>query len=266
MQNIKNKKRIINNGFTLIELVVAIGLLVMVISFSSVIFTASIDGYRIATANAEIMQKLRAITDQLSSDLKGLAPITTPLTLVTQKSGSLRSDKLAFLATGDFQTTQQYDGDTICGNAASIFYSLAYESATQEPKDKILLRRQMILTSDSTLPNSDVNYPSEYYDYSLSEWANDSPFSNPNDWTESPGMDINEPDDLVMYMAKGVDDFTVQYANWNDGKLDWLPKNADDLETDFTTNAFKFMFTLYDSKGIIKNGKRFTHIVHLSKQ
>ena len=266
MQYKKNKKRIINNGFTLIELVVAIGLLVMVISFSSVIFTASIDGYRIATANAEIMQKLRAITDQLSSDLKGLAPITTPLTLVTQKSGSLRSDKLAFLATGDFQTTQQYDGDTICGNAASIFYSLAYESATQEPKDKILLRRQMILTADANSNDSDFDVPSECYNFSLSQWDANTP--DVNDWFSGsqPGMDINDPNDLVMYMAKGVDDFTVQYANWNDGKLDWLPKNADDLETDFTTNAFKFMFTLYDSKGIIKNGKRFTHIVHLSKQ
>ena len=222
------------------------------------------------------MQKLRAITNQLSSDLEGLVSTPKPpLILVSQDANSeisgesvtVRSDKIAFLATGDFQTTQQYNGNTIYGNTASIFYGLAKTSTIQEPKDKILLRRQMILTSD---PNfSSDSYPEapiEGYNFSLSEWDANTPSTN--DWTEKPEMDINDPNNLVMYMAKGVDDFTVQYADWNDtdDKLDWLPKDADDIETDFTTNAFKFMFTLYDSKGIIKNGRRFTHIVHLSKQ
>ncbi|HPS55403.1 MAG TPA: prepilin-type N-terminal cleavage/methylation domain-containing protein, partial [Sedimentisphaerales bacterium] len=56
-------------GFTLIELVVAVGILAMMLGFTSVIFNVSIKGARVVNANAEIMQKLRAITDQLDSDL-----------------------------------------------------------------------------------------------------------------------------------------------------------------------------------------------------
>ena len=59
-------------GFTLIEILVAIGILAIVMSFSSVIFKVGIGAHRTAIANAEIMQKLRAITDQLNADFKGL--------------------------------------------------------------------------------------------------------------------------------------------------------------------------------------------------
>ena len=59
-----NYKLRTNKAFTLIELLVAIGILAVVMSFASVIFRVSIDAYRTAIANAEIMQKLRAITNQ----------------------------------------------------------------------------------------------------------------------------------------------------------------------------------------------------------
>ena len=54
-------------GFTLVELLVAIG-----ISFAGVIFNVSVNAQRTAMANAEIMQKLRAITGQLNADFRGL--------------------------------------------------------------------------------------------------------------------------------------------------------------------------------------------------
>jgi len=59
-------------AFTIIELLVAIGILAVVLSFANVIFKVSIGAYRTAIANAEIMQKLRAITNQLNTDFKGL--------------------------------------------------------------------------------------------------------------------------------------------------------------------------------------------------
>ena len=59
-------------GFTLVELVVAIGIMAVVILFAGNMFKTSINSYRIATAQAEIMQKFRAITQQLDNDFRGL--------------------------------------------------------------------------------------------------------------------------------------------------------------------------------------------------
>ncbi|GAH93601.1 unnamed protein product, partial [marine sediment metagenome] len=66
-----------------------------------------------------------------------------------------------------------------------------------------------ILTSDSTLPTSEP--VDEYYELSLAKWTVDPPIE-PNDWIERPDLDPNDGNDLVMYMAKGVDDFTIQYV------------------------------------------------------
>ena len=59
-------------GFTLIELVIAIALLAMALGFSGIVFKVSTEMHRTSGANAEIMQKLRAITDQLNQDFEGL--------------------------------------------------------------------------------------------------------------------------------------------------------------------------------------------------
>ena len=46
-----------NRAFTLMELMVALGIMVIVIGFAGQIFKVSIDSQRVAMANAEIMQK-----------------------------------------------------------------------------------------------------------------------------------------------------------------------------------------------------------------
>ncbi|MBA7661928.1 hypothetical protein ES703_69948 [subsurface metagenome] len=192
--------------------------------------------------------------------------------------GDVRSDSIVFFANGDFQSTRQYDGKTVVGNVACIYYGQAVnpDPNTGEPKEKILLRRQTILTSESSLPTSDSNSRGEYYMESLAEWVVDPPFSDPNDWIERPGLNPDDGNDLVMYMAKGVDDFTIQYVGWDyddPNKFEfnqWRPENAHIKSSEeewkkkyFLPLAFKFTFTLYDSKGIIENGRRFTHIVYL---
>ncbi len=252
-----------NKAFTLIELVVAIAILVMVVSFSGVIFKVSISSYRTAAANTEIMQKLRAITDQLNSDFKGVRR-TFPASVRHHRVGGLRSDCIAFLANGDFQSTGQYVGRTVVGNVASIFYGLADPPATT-PKDKILVRRQTILTYDSSVPIIDpMNLDEEYYTKSLAEWRVLPP--DPNYWTMNPTIDPNDYKDLVMYMAKGVDDFAIQFSRWEPAIMNysWFPMNIElPLPTQHVTaKAIKFTFTLYDSKGIIRNGRKFTHIVY----
>ena len=136
------------------ELVVAIALLVMVLFFSSLIFKVSIDSHRISSANAETMQKLRAITDQLNADFKGFIRDAPMAIRFVRDADGVRYDSIAFLSNGDFQSIRQYwytkSGGglalkTVFGNVASIYYG----QANNDPN--ILARKQKILTSDEYL-------------------------------------------------------------------------------------------------------------------
>ena len=270
-------------AFTIIELLTAVGLLAMVITFAGLIFKVSIEGQRTASANAEIMGKLRAITDQLNADFKG--QIWNPQGKVRFHCdpNDVRSDCIVFFANGDFQSTRQYDDKTVVGNVASIFYGLA-DTAAINPKEKILVRRQTIITSDTSLDPLDLDPlggdpPGEYCnERSLSKLIADN--FDANDVIGNPGLDPGNPDDLVMYMAKGVDDFTIQYVGTDYDDFgnplqdfefnEWRPDNNDIIVSSndwknkkFAPLAFKFTFTLYDSRGILKGGRRFTHIVYL---
>jgi prepilin-type N-terminal cleavage/methylation domain-containing protein len=108
-------------AFTLIELLVAVGILAIMVSFSGVVFRAGIESNRVASANAEIMRNLRAITDQLNSDFKGARNEPTNLPLIRSNEQSMingsivtvNSDRIALFANGDFQTTKQYNGKTV---------------------------------------------------------------------------------------------------------------------------------------------------------
>ncbi len=283
-------------GFTLIELVVTVALLGMVIFFTSLIFRVSVDAHRTSGANADIMQKLRAITDQLNADFKGFrwAPLFKidfgfGQSEIYGQTVNVRSDGILFFANGDFQSTGQHkykvsEEKTVIGNVAGIFYGLA-DNGLQQPRNKILMRRQTILTADSDWDNVDLRDAGEYSDEkgvsSLSEVAAEQ--ISVGDWN-TPDMralisrrdlDVTNVDDLVKYMAKGVDDFSIQYLGWDDtGRTfefnQWRPIN-DELRNNvnfwndsrIVPSALKFTFKLYDSKGIIKNGKIFTHIVYL---
>lgn len=178
---VKTKK-----AFTLVELTVAVALLAMMISFSAVILRISIDSNRLASANAEIMQKFRAITDQLNRDFSGLckdAPMLfwfrlnrpNPADPTTYE----RFDQIMFFAEGDFTSTRLYydaiqsggkkkepalTGLPVRGNVARIYYGQArspdpldniikypfYIGLTKEENKRyrILARRQHILTAD----------------------------------------------------------------------------------------------------------------------
>jgi len=266
-----------NKAFTLIEVVAAVAILAMVISFASVIFGVSIEAYRTSVANTEIMQKLRAITDQLNADFKG--QMWSPPGKIN--FGFDSSDSIVFFASGDFQSTRQYDGRTVVGNVACIYYGLADTPTSVPPREKILVRRQTILTSDSSLETFNLNPVREYYnEKSLAELSAEYAASvdgntlEMGQLMERPDLDPNDlqEDDLVMYMARGVDNFTIQYVGSEDPDLDrefyeWRPENEDipGLPEDFRFSplAFRFTFTLYDSRGVIEEGRTFTHIVYL---
>jgi len=130
---VKEEKKM-KKGFTLIEVVVAVGLLAMVIAFSSLIFKVSIETRRTAGGNAEIMQKLRAITNQLNRDFAGLRSDAPLMIWFDANNPNYRYDQIMFFADGDFQSTQLYDGTPkapattgtpVIGNVARIYYGQA---------------------------------------------------------------------------------------------------------------------------------------------
>ena len=120
-------------AFTLVELMVAVGILAIILSFAGIVFNAGIGTYRTAAANAEIMRKLRAITDRLDADFEGLC-IDAPLMIFFRQDPidpRQRYDQIMFFADGDFQSTQFYNGTPLVpsltgmpirGNVARVYF------------------------------------------------------------------------------------------------------------------------------------------------
>jgi len=218
------------SAFTLVELTVAVAILALIISFSGVVFKVSINSQRLASANAEIMQKYRAITDQLNSDLKGLCK-DAPLFIWFELDPNTykRYDQIMFFSEGDFTSTRLYSfdnfynakvpsavGQPVRGNTARIYYGQAdlidYLNyfAPQPVKPywefQTLARRCHILTVEPTLianPNQRlIRFPD------ISDIAGSFvPF-----FDDFRGNNINEHDSLTLseWKAKLLD------RNYND--------------------------------------------------
>lgn len=287
-------------AFTLIELVVAVAILAMVISFSTIVFKVSIKAHRIASANMEIMQKMRVITDQLNADLKGhignprgkIRFLRNAQSYEDNKvyytggegvNNNIGSDSILFFATGDFQSTGQYDYEgatdprTVIGTTACIYYGIVDVEDTdpRDPKQKVLARSQTIITGDDKWEGEnkleDMNeYCEESLAYLIANLVPDD-VKALMEQMEDKELDLDDANDLSMYMAKGVDDFTIQYVGYEDPPEgrdfnEWRPTDGEveDWENkDLGPLALKFSFTIYDSRAIIEKGRRFTHIVYL---
>lgn len=265
-------------AFTITELLVAVSLLAVVFAACGVIFNYSIDAMRTASATSEIMRNLRAITDQLNADFAGLRKSDAKLFMRFSGSNEPFSDSVAFFAAGDFQTTNAYNGDVIRGNAARIYYGQALNPTPQSIDEKlrrrkILVRKQIILS-----PSRDGTTTEETNEYDPNSFfveARESLTTDANDcsWLRRPDIDTNNIDDIPMFLARGVDEFCIMVEDGKDpnepGKIKWWPKIEDRPVGNATGIAYpeliKFNFTLYDSKGIIKNGRRFEHIVYIGK-
>lgn len=157
-----NKK---NNAFTIVELVVAMGLLVMLVGLSSMVFSSSVKAHRKAAATIEITRNLRVITEQLTADFRGLrkdAPMMfrfEPVGTDTDGSGTIDADEYVyydmthFFADGDFQAMDP----VVSGNLSRIYYGHAnsqdlFTDNTLTPDFDtyhVLSRKAHILTADS---------------------------------------------------------------------------------------------------------------------
>ncbi len=202
-----NNEQRTTSGFTLIELMVAMGILALIMAFSGVVFRVSIDSHRKAMANAEIMQKVRAITDQLNADFKGLdknseifmtwvaKPIGPGGGSDSNYDGYERFDRVVFFANGDFQS--HGTTPTIRGNTARICYMLAKKPVAtpgrppvkvdgQKREKRILARNQHIITQDATLP--DFFDPNNFTDSQWYEWNNYYEYDkmSPEQWKRMP--------------------------------------------------------------------------------
>jgi hypothetical protein len=175
------------------ELVVSLAILAVVLSFAGVIFRVGIDSHRLALANAEIMQKLRVLTDQLDADFRSLrkdaeifvvwsavpksgyvADPNASSAVGTNFTGTLgyeRFDRIMFFTTGDFQAYGRSDR----GNVARICYSMARGPSDdpadpnwpseQKPSKRMLARTQHIL-----IPPGSKDKPLDTNDFTTAQW------------------------------------------------------------------------------------------------
>ena len=329
-------------GFTIVELLVAMGLFGALLAASGIIFAAAVDAHRTAEATAEIARKLAAITDQLNADFRGLQK-DCPMAIWFEVdpcdpcNPDVRHDQILFFADGDFQSYGY--SPPLVGNTARVYYGQANIMDVDYQKDPprnleesygevdILARRQHIYYSDpciifpaiTGITNFKDSFTSENNDWyehdniSLSQWktiTNDPCYNNQIITTcfdndpcvpGRPGIDFDNAETLHMLLAQGVGHFGIQGAYPVEGVLQWRPSqdpdgDGDETDSDFATSqgfgfyfkmpagvnvdmtsdgtndwifvgslpkALKFTFTLYDSKGVFKEGKTFTHIVYL---
>ena len=272
-----HEARVTSKAFTLIELVVAVAILAMVISFASVIFRVSIEAYRTAGANTEIMQKLRAVTDQLNADFRGLQADAPLLIWFEQEPNDPRQryDQIMFFANGDFQSIQLYDsstgepgdtGEPISGSVARIHYGQAQNDTQDHPEDmpeedRLLARRQHILTADENLEEwpdiGMVDFDSGTGAYGLNEWYEHDSLSLAQWQTVQateydtivgtcfdyrPLVNMNDQHTYHKLICDGVGSFAIQWSYWDfdDDKFYWFP--SDNPDGDAATNDSDFDF------------------------
>ena len=214
-------------GFTIVELLVAIGILVALLTASGVIFSMAVDAQRAASATGEITEKLQAIREQLDSDFGGLLKdealaIWFEVNPVDEEGDGVidryeRFDQILCFATGDFQTVRQYnDGavvDTVWGDTARVYYGHAdkidYTNRTaadkalvqRYPEFKTLARREHVLTSNAglavfpditdatTFANTFIPINNDLYEYDTI--GNMSLWANVLDYIDGVGEPVN---------------------------------------------------------------------------
>lgn len=273
----KNKQRQLKRAFTITELLVAIALLAALMAGSGVVFQKAIQSERIAKATSEITRKLQVITDQIDRDFSALRKdgeimllwVSIPVdddgdTIIDRYE---RLDTVMFYTTGDFTTYHQQPtisgtppGKYISGNQARVCYTFAKNAADvapkyQSPRDRILLRTQHILTSDSDLddwrvldfgPTTELMeqafkkayFALEYDKRTMAQWA-EIPFyyqdglggkaamlsiitgtgvggTNMDESEWGPTYDINNPSQIHMLFSEGVGQFSIHGWYYDD--------------------------------------------------
>ena len=274
-------------GFTIVELLLAISLLGIILVSSGIVFQKAVRSHRLAEATSEITQKLQAITDQLETDFASLRKdgeiflVWVPFGIDDDGDGSIdryeRLDRMLFFTSGDFVSyntyVDTYNQSYITGNVALVCYTFARDvdnvlPESQDPSDRILIRSQNILTSDSGLDDMpilplDTNataeaefrdnfFQIEYTTLTMDQWLfipyseklrmlsavtypiEGSGMSMP-EWHVGPQVDLQDPSTINILLADGVGEFIVQ--GWSDTAQRWVPMYDPDGDSIFTDDS-----------------------------
>ncbi|MCK5565175.1 MAG: type II secretion system protein [Planctomycetes bacterium] len=263
----KQKKQ---SGFTLVELLVAMGLLAAIFVASGFIFRAAIKAQKTAKAVLEITQKLQTITSQLDTDFKGIDRdgeifIAWVARYDVGLGKYMNFDRIVFFAGGNFSTYHQYNGD-IRGTTARVSYMLAKNNGVAasglNSNERILARSQHLYEPTLSPPafpdvsNTPASFTeldnnnSEYYTQSLAVWKSIpditkgdilttlTDIQNISGSSTHPGgltVDTSNPSSIHMLLAEGVGSFSVQ--GWNDAAQRWVPEIDPDGDGDLTDDS-----------------------------
>ncbi|MGB2808267.1 MAG: type II secretion system protein [Sedimentisphaerales bacterium] len=286
-----------SRAFTLIELVVSIAILVMVISFAGVIFKVSIKSHRTAMANTEIMQKLRAITDQLNRDFKGFRKdgyLILHSDMLSRKEyvssaapADFRVDRVYYFSTGDFQS---WFGSNIRSNITKVYFG--HDKYSLDPiLNRVVSRWSLARDVKMMTPGSSF-FVDDTNNLSFAAFKANVPVTETDAkilLISGVPIDIQtDPNDVRGLMCRNVGEIKIE---WTDGtragndmilwygllvpsgypveevglvppdppyRATWTPVTPEQ----YRPRALKFTFKLYDSRGILKEGRLFTHIVY----
>lgn len=294
-------------AFTLIELVVAVAILALIASFAGVVFSVSVGSYRTTAAHMEIMQNLRAITDQLNSDFRSLQTNGYLVLRSEVLSGrefndpqlaetGFRADRIYYFCTGDFQSW--FPGN-VRSNIARVYFGHDRFTLTAEPAD--IIQSWCSLVRDVELLTAQTTPPADCNNRSFAQRKADRGFTL-DDATgllsQSVSVSLSAPESLRSLLCQNVGQMRIEWTDGRvrpDGTFEWwgldnpirladpqFENNIDEqdpselgrleyravwtpLNQEYWPEALRFTFTLYDSRGIIEDGRTFTHIVYLGQ-
>jgi hypothetical protein len=244
----------------------AVGILVVVFAISGTIFRVAVTSHRMAAAHAEILQKLRTITQQLDVDFEGLRK-DGEICIVWDNGGGMRRDRMVFFADGHFC---YYNGEQE-GFQARISYMLANRG-----QGDILSRTQHILplqvASDQFFPDpagegsdsvtvDQFNVYHNHYEYqphTLKQWKEIDPeikariieaimdvnivdMTRVNDPNRGTLVDLTSVSGIQgsihKVLCEGVGQFMIQGWYEEHDPPRWIPQDSD-----FSENEANFLF------------------------
>ena len=262
-------------GFTLIEMVVAVALLVVIILAVGQIFRNASGAIGLAQATSEVVSNVRGAQLQIEQDIAGLdrRGFMTIKTL-TAGTGTIRSDQIVFTTVGSFTnyTTANSYSSAASANAAIIQYDQAgtyvASPTTTSPAYVAILARQVTALCVGT----SYGTPGQIYG-TLSLTAPLPAIQNPAAITTPPTVPASTTDCFKMMpiMLQGVSSFAVDWTMSAPaaGALVWTSPTttattfSNDSNGGTYPKALRFTYTVTDTKNVLQGGRTFVHIVKL---
>lgn len=208
-------------AFTIIELLVAMALLAMLVAISGVVFSAAVEAHRSASATTEIMARMRALTEQLDMDMRGIRrDMPVAIWFEYDPATGRRYDQVQFFADGVFQSSRQWtyvnesttlpEQATLEGNTSRVYYghannvtinpsnntrtlSRAYNGTVADARSfgtQVILARRSHLMTQLLMPTATIFPVTSSFATSFVSWRNGALYGN--DVFEYDNMSLSE--------------------------------------------------------------------------